>query len=664
MKVNIKISKLILIIIGVILILSGCSMFEPISYTVTFEVDGGSEIVDISVLKSSTPKLPDDPHKDGFIFEGWFFDNAFLREYKSIDIDLYLRNNILTLYAKWQIETYTIIFDGNGGNLIIGENNQLIEYGNEIEEPIFERPGYIFLGWTESFADIKSDLTLIAVWQQLFFTAKSVIYDGEYHSLEISGLPDNADVSYSLNQVKDAGYYEISATINNLYTEPYVMLSTLEIKPRPIEIRALNQEKYFGENEPELDYIITSGELIEGDYLEGEIERQYGEAIGEYNIDQGSLFGKNYEITFISGKLEIKPLNITGVIFENMSVVYDGEEHTIEVSGLTSAMSVSYINNSATNAGIYNAEAVISKENHSTLRLYATLTIEGLDFEGLAMDNKTVIYNGEYQYLEIFNLFDGAEVNYNQQAKNVGEYNITAVISKLNYKDLEIEATLTIEPAEAYVYIENAVKEVGEADPEIDFWIDGLIGEDIVTGIPKRAQGEHGGQYIYNLGTLANSNYTLILMTESYLTIDVTNVIENVIAYGMTLMGVPYVYGAERQFDSNGNPNPDFSMNAFDCSSFLQHIFYVGAGIILPTNSRTQSQIGIEVQMSDLQRGDIIFMTTDLRQWYWGINRIGHVGIYLGDGNILHTSYGKGGVNIEEYTTYRQGRTEIIKRFI
>ena len=114
--------------------------------------------------------------------------------------------------------------------------------------------------------------------------------------------------------------------------------------------------------------------------------------------------------------------------------------------------------------------------------------------------------------------------------------------------------------------------------------------------------------------------------------------IEEVIAEGAKLLGTPYVYGATRLHDGKGNMYKGFTTNAFDCSSLMQYMFYKGADKLLDVNTRTQIYQGTTVQKSQLKRGDLIFFTNSSRKDNKGIERVGHVAMYLGDNYILHTA--------------------------
>ena len=127
---------------------------------------------------------------------------------------------------------------------------------------------------------------------------------------------------------------------------------------------------------------------------------------------------------------------------------------------------------------------------------------------------------------------------------------------------------------------------------------------------------------------------------------------EKVIAEGYKLLGTPYVYGAVRYHDGQGHLLKNFDIKKFDCSSFTQYIYYKGAGVLLGTTTRTQVLQGTSVTKAkgttsaqiasnaktSLKRGDLLFFTNASRQNNTGIERVGHVAVYLGDNLILHTA--------------------------
>lgn len=85
------------IITLVLIIITACGDKKEI--VVKFDTQGGSQIEDIILEKDDSGdfKLPDNPKKDGYRFDGWYSDINFQNEFKSLDSN----SEEVTLYAKW-----------------------------------------------------------------------------------------------------------------------------------------------------------------------------------------------------------------------------------------------------------------------------------------------------------------------------------------------------------------------------------------------------------------------------------------------------------------------------------------------------------------------------------------------------------------------------------
>ena len=136
---------------------------------------------------------------------------------------------------------------------------------------------------------------------------------------------------------------------------------------------------------------------------------------------------------------------------------------------------------------------------------------------------------------------------------------------------------------------------------------------------------------------------------------------ETVLNEGYKLIGVPYVYGAVRLHDGKGNLLSSFTAQKFDCSSLVQYVFYKGANTLLQVTTRTQVKQGTFVPKSELKRGDCIYFTNAERQHKTGVERGGHVAIYLGDNYILHTASDY--ARIEKMSSTRWGYYIEARRF-
>ncbi|MCC5789699.1 MAG: carboxypeptidase regulatory-like domain-containing protein [Opitutales bacterium] len=109
----------------------------------------------------------------------------------------------------------------------------------------------------------------------------------------------------------DADAYEVVATVDDPNATGSAS-GTFVIDPAPITVAAEDQVKTLGEDDPELTWTVTSGQVFDGDSLSGELTREAGEDVGEYVIDQGTLSASsNYDLTFVPGTLTIEPGEVT-----------------------------------------------------------------------------------------------------------------------------------------------------------------------------------------------------------------------------------------------------------------------------------------------------------------------------------------------------------------
>lgn len=115
---------------------------------------------------------------------------------------------------------------------------------------------------------------------------------------------------------------------------------------------------------------------------------------------------------------------------------------------------------------------------------------------------------------------------------------------------------------------------------------------------------------------------------------------DGVIAEARKYLGVRYEFGTGPYSETN---------RSFDCSTFTRHVF-ARFGIDLPRTAREQARLGTEVSRSALRKGDLLFFRVPGR--FEKENTIGHVGIYMGNGQMIHASpEPKNGVQITDINT-------------
>lgn len=108
-----------------------------------------------------------------------------------------------------------------------------------------------------------------------------------------------------------------------------------------------------------------------------------------------------------------------------------------------------------------------------------------------------------------------------------------------------------------------------------------------------------------------------------------------IIAYAHQFIGKPYIFGAT---------GPD----AFDCSGFTQYVFRK-FGYNITRTTYTQVNQGTHVPQSQLQPGDLVFTRGT-------VSRPEHVGIYIGNGKMIHASRPGVGVVVGSMYNYVTAR--------
>ncbi|SNY97263.1 MBG domain-containing protein [Halomonas sp. hl-4] len=111
---------------------------------------------------------------------------------------------------------------------------------------------------------------------------------------------------------EDVGNYTISAAdlANGNYTIT-AQDGTFTIDPRAITVAADDRNKTYGEDDPTLTWQVSDGNLVGDDTLTGDLTREAGEDVGNYDISAADLSNGNYVVTAQDGVLTIDPRAIT-----------------------------------------------------------------------------------------------------------------------------------------------------------------------------------------------------------------------------------------------------------------------------------------------------------------------------------------------------------------
>ena len=170
-----------------VVVTQSLSIAEPQAntYTVTFNANGGEgTMADQPFTYDEEKKINKNTFtRDGYTFAGWaestdgivkYTDEQFVKNLTTIN------NGVVTLYANWTANPYTVTFNPNGGS--VTPESKTVTYGSPYGElPIpAEREGYTFKGWyntpyvgggteftVESIVMSPNDHTLHAQWEEI-----------------------------------------------------------------------------------------------------------------------------------------------------------------------------------------------------------------------------------------------------------------------------------------------------------------------------------------------------------------------------------------------------------------------------------------------------------------------------------------------------------------
>ena len=109
------------------------------NYTLTFEGEDGSELTTITQNYESVVEFPV-PEKTGYSVDYWCTDPELTKRYDGTTMPA----EDLTLYPKWRINIYVLVFVFENGTTL----NMTLAYNEEIHYPDApSRVGYTFGGW-------------------------------------------------------------------------------------------------------------------------------------------------------------------------------------------------------------------------------------------------------------------------------------------------------------------------------------------------------------------------------------------------------------------------------------------------------------------------------------------------------------------------------------
>lgn len=319
--------------------------------------------------------------------------------------------------------------------------------------------------------------------------------------------------------IVDANYKDVPAM-----TATLKIVSGKAVVPDDLDLSGITLAGYSGDYDGEVHTLAIEGELPQG------VEVRYS---NNSKTDAGvhTVIASFYYMDFyvqgadLEATINIAPIavDMSGVVFNSSKVVFDGEEHSIAVSGKLpeGVIGVAYEGNGQSAVGNYTVTAkFITDVNHiAPADMTATLTVTVLisQLEGLVFNDGEFVYDGTNKSIEIAagldTLPEGVElIGYegNEQI-NAGTYTVTAKFSIGGVYEplLDFEATMVIKKAKIFAHAENKEVTFDGEYQRIDLVWDATkpVGVTVIeSGNNKRSVGTYTVTFKFNLTSIAAEN--------------------------------------------------------------------------------------------------------------------------------------------------------------
>ena len=190
-------------------------------YVVSFETNSGSTIESQIIADNGTVTQPGNPALEGYTFRGWYKESTFENVW-DFDADIVISN--ITLYAKWEINSYAITVSSNNNEYGVVNGNGSVDFGTETTVTATAITGYQFINWTENNQEVstdseytfivESDRALVANFTPIKYTITVSSNNDEYGVVNGNDSIDFATET-TVTATATPGYQFINWTENN-----------------------------------------------------------------------------------------------------------------------------------------------------------------------------------------------------------------------------------------------------------------------------------------------------------------------------------------------------------------------------------------------------------------------------------------------------------------
>ena len=299
------------------------------SYTITYNLNYDSLIYQEDTYNYLSNIIkPEDPTREGYTFAGWFNEASCSTEFVATNMPA----NNLTIYAKWNVNSYKITYNLNYANAPANQE-QTVNYSQEISLIEVEREGYTFEGWYED-ADCTNpfdlttmpnrDIEIYAKWQiNSYIIISSNGANGEIYPK--GHISKEFGESQLFTFVPNIGYHVSRVVVDNIDLTENDLLMAIQ---NGYLFENINEEHTINVEFEINKYTILATFSGNGQISPaGESEHDYGStAIIRIQPEQGNSISSVVVDGQTLTDLNIASLLETGFVFEDVTT-----NHTIHI---------------------------------------------------------------------------------------------------------------------------------------------------------------------------------------------------------------------------------------------------------------------------------------------------------------------------------------------
>lgn len=431
-----------------------CNEYSITYYNLKESINENIKTYDINTSSALTPLT-----KKGYTFTGWFSDDNYASSISTITPG---DTGNLSLYAKWERNTYSINYNSNSGDGIMISQNLLYNQDTLLTANTFTKKGYQFSHWNTKADDSGTSYT----------DTQRLVMSNENLSLF---------AQWDLNQYSIT--YHDNFNIINPNPKIYDVNTTKELTPLSSE--GYTFEGWFSDDS--FSNRITS--LESGDTGHLELFAKWKIKVLQVNIDGGTggtitidnFANTDFPMTcqYWQSIINIEARNASDKVFAIWS---DGNtENPRNLHSITSDTSITAL-----------WDQLVLIDITDTIKTYNG----DIQEPRIALSEKAK-YTLRYKE-------ENSSVWLNLKPKHAGTYDVLCEINENGLQgELQRKFIITPKPI-AVITTDSLSKKVGNPDPKaFQYEVNGLIDGDYTTGNLSRLSGESPGYYPTQLGSLS-----------------------------------------------------------------------------------------------------------------------------------------------------------------